>query len=70
CARATSTATRASNVQTSLDVLLRLIRDLPGSLDYLRDHAARGQRSPSRITSRPHTRTSRSSARVTVRIMR
>ena len=29
------------NVQTAaLDVLLRLIRDLPGSLDYLRDHAA------------------------------
>jgi putative zinc finger/helix-turn-helix YgiT family protein len=24
----------------ALDVLLRLIRDLPGSLDYLRDHAA------------------------------
>ncbi|MBI2377561.1 MAG: type II toxin-antitoxin system MqsA family antitoxin [Deltaproteobacteria bacterium] len=31
----------ARNVQTAaLDVLLRLIRDLPGSLDYLRDHAA------------------------------
>jgi putative zinc finger/helix-turn-helix YgiT family protein len=29
------------NVQTAaLDVLLRLIRDLPGSLAYLRDHAA------------------------------
>lgn len=29
------------NVQTAaLDVLLRLIRDVPGSLDYLRDHAA------------------------------
>ena len=29
------------NVQTAaLDVLLRLIRDLPGRLDYLRDHAA------------------------------
>ena len=29
------------NVQTAaLDVLLRLIRDLPGSLDYLREHAA------------------------------
>jgi HTH-type transcriptional regulator/antitoxin MqsA len=29
------------NVQTAaLDVLLRLIRDLPGSLPYLRDHAA------------------------------
>ena len=29
------------NVQTAaLDVLLRLIRDLPGSLDYLRAHAA------------------------------
>jgi len=29
------------NVQTgSMDILLRLIRDLPGSLEYLRDHAA------------------------------
>ncbi len=29
------------NVQTAaLDVLLRLIRNLPGSLDYLREHAA------------------------------
>jgi len=29
------------NVQTAaMDILLRLIRDLPGSLDYLRDHAA------------------------------
>ena len=29
------------NVQTAaLDILLRLIRDLPGSIDYLRDHAA------------------------------
>jgi putative zinc finger/helix-turn-helix YgiT family protein len=29
------------NVQTAaMDVLLRLIRDLPGSLDYLRGHAA------------------------------
>ena len=29
------------NVQTAaMDVLLRLVRDLPGSLDYLRDHAA------------------------------
>jgi putative zinc finger/helix-turn-helix YgiT family protein len=29
------------NVQTeAMDVLLRLIRDVPGSLDYLRDHAA------------------------------
>jgi putative zinc finger/helix-turn-helix YgiT family protein len=29
------------NVQTAaMDVLLRLIRDLPGSLDYLRTHAA------------------------------
>ena len=29
------------NVQTAaMDVLLRLIRDLPGSLEYLRDHAA------------------------------
>ena len=29
------------NVQTAaMNVLLRLIRDLPGSLDYLRDHAA------------------------------
>ena len=29
------------NVQTAaMDVLLRLIRDLPGSLDYLRNHAA------------------------------
>ena len=29
------------NVQTgAMDVLLRLIRDLPGSLDYLREHAA------------------------------
>ena len=28
-------------VQTAaLDILLRLIRDLPGSLDYLRQHAA------------------------------
>jgi putative zinc finger/helix-turn-helix YgiT family protein len=29
------------NVQTgAMDILLRLIRDLPGSLDYLRNHAA------------------------------
>ena len=29
------------NVQTAaMDVLLRLIRDLPGSFEYLRDHAA------------------------------
>jgi putative zinc finger/helix-turn-helix YgiT family protein len=29
------------NVQTgAMDVLLRLIRDLPGSIEYLRDHAA------------------------------
>jgi putative zinc finger/helix-turn-helix YgiT family protein len=29
------------NVQTAaMNLLLRLIRDLPGSLDYLRDHAA------------------------------
>jgi putative zinc finger/helix-turn-helix YgiT family protein len=29
------------NAQTgSMDVLLRLLRDLPGSIDYLRDHAA------------------------------
>jgi putative zinc finger/helix-turn-helix YgiT family protein len=29
------------NVQmAAMDMLLRLIRDLPGSLDYLRDHAA------------------------------
>ncbi len=29
------------NVQTAaMDMFLRLIRDLPGSLDYLRDHAA------------------------------
>lgn len=29
------------NVQTAaMDMLLRLIRDLPGSLDYLRNHAA------------------------------
>ena len=29
------------NVQTAAtDILLRLIRDLPGSVDYLRDHAA------------------------------
>lgn len=29
------------NVQSAaMDMLLRLIRDLPGSLDYLRDHAA------------------------------
>ena len=29
------------NVQSaSMDILLRLIRDLPGSIDYLRDHAA------------------------------
>lgn len=29
------------NVQTeSMDTLLRLIRDVPGSIDYLRDHAA------------------------------
>lgn len=29
------------NVQTAaLDVLLRLIRDIPGSIDYLREHAA------------------------------
>ena len=31
----------ARNVQTaSMDVLLRMIRDVPGSLDYLRKHAA------------------------------
>jgi putative zinc finger/helix-turn-helix YgiT family protein len=31
----------ARNVQTaSMDILLRIIRDLPGSLDYLRHHAA------------------------------
>jgi DNA-binding transcriptional regulator YiaG len=29
------------NVQTAaMDMLLRLIRDLPGNLNYLRDHAA------------------------------
>jgi putative zinc finger/helix-turn-helix YgiT family protein len=29
------------NVQTAaMDVLLRLLRDLPGSVEYLRDHAA------------------------------
>jgi hypothetical protein len=29
------------NVQTAaMDMLLRLTRDLPGSIDYLRDHAA------------------------------
>ena len=29
------------NVQTAaMDILLRMIRDLPGSIDYLRDHAA------------------------------
>lgn len=29
------------NVQTAaMDILLRRIRDLPGSIDYLRDHAA------------------------------
>ena len=29
------------NVQTAaMDLLLRLIRDLPGSIDYLRNHAA------------------------------
>jgi DNA-binding transcriptional regulator YiaG len=29
------------NVQTgAMDILLRLIRDLPGSLEYLRNHAA------------------------------
>src|SRR6185436_13764979 len=29
------------NVQSAaMDMLLRLIRDLPGSIDYLRDHAA------------------------------
>jgi len=29
------------NVQTAaMDMLVRLIRDLPGSIDYLRDHAA------------------------------
>jgi putative zinc finger/helix-turn-helix YgiT family protein len=29
------------NVQTAaMDILLRLIRDLPGSIDFLRDHAA------------------------------
>ena len=29
------------NVQTAaMDILLRMIRDLPGSLEYLRDHAA------------------------------
>ncbi len=32
----------ARNVQTAaMDMLLRLIRDLPGSIDYLREHAAR-----------------------------
>jgi putative zinc finger/helix-turn-helix YgiT family protein len=31
----------ARNVQTaSMDMLLRMIRDLPGSLEYLRKHAA------------------------------
>jgi putative zinc finger/helix-turn-helix YgiT family protein len=31
----------ARNVQTAaMDMLLRMIRDLPGSLDYLRKHAA------------------------------
>jgi DNA-binding transcriptional regulator YiaG len=31
----------ARNVQTAaMDILLRLIRDVPGSLDYLREHAA------------------------------
>jgi DNA-binding transcriptional regulator YiaG len=29
------------NVQTAaMDILLRLIRDLPGSIEYLRGHAA------------------------------
>jgi DNA-binding transcriptional regulator YiaG len=29
------------NVQTAaMDLLLRLLRDLPGSIDYLREHAA------------------------------
>jgi DNA-binding transcriptional regulator YiaG len=29
------------NVQTAaMDMLLRLLRDLPGSIDYLREHAA------------------------------
>jgi putative zinc finger/helix-turn-helix YgiT family protein len=29
------------NVQTgAMDILLRIIRDLPGSIEYLRDHAA------------------------------
>ena len=29
------------NVQTAaMDILLRMIRDLPGSIEYLRDHAA------------------------------
>jgi hypothetical protein len=28
-------------VQTAaMDILLRMIRDLPGSIEYLRDHAA------------------------------
>jgi putative zinc finger/helix-turn-helix YgiT family protein len=31
----------ARNVQTAaMDMLLRLIRDLPGSIEYLREHAA------------------------------
>jgi hypothetical protein len=29
------------NVQTAaMDILLRMIRDLPGSIEYLREHAA------------------------------
>ena len=29
------------NVQTAaMDILLRMLRDLPGSVDYLREHAA------------------------------
>ena len=29
------------NVQTAvMDILLRMIRDLPGSIEYLRDHTA------------------------------
>ena len=40
----------ARNVQTaSLDMLLRMIRDLPGSLDYLRKNAAYGLMQGARI---------------------
>jgi hypothetical protein len=39
--KAEALAESGRNVQTeAMEMLLRLIRDLPGSLDYLRQHAA------------------------------